>query len=292
MALLITTSSVSVYGNDNDEEDEDVLKELEKDEKELEGDLVVAHDHGVSDDERSQKSTTSIGFVHAFLASLSMIIVSEIGDKTFFIAAILAMKHSRWLVFGGAISALGFMTFLSVCLGYATVIIPRALTFYVCTGLLAIFGVKMLYEGYNMSSNEGQEEFEEVSAELKTKEALQDTTASDLEKGQLIATPPLHRRYWCLMCLAPIFFQSFTLTFLAEWGDRSQLATIILAAREDPLGVVLGGTFGHALCTAMAVLGGKIIAQRISVKTVTLIGGVVFLIFALSAFFQVSEDMM
>ena len=52
-------------------------------------------------------------FVHAFVASLSVIIVSELGDKTFFIAAILAMRHSRLLVFGGAIAALGLMTILS-----------------------------------------------------------------------------------------------------------------------------------------------------------------------------------
>lgn len=32
--------------------------------------------------------------------------------------------------------------------------------------------------------------------------------------------------------LSRIFLQSFTLTFLAEWGDRSQLTTIILGARE------------------------------------------------------------
>jgi len=52
-------------------------------------------------------------FLHAFVASLSVIIVSELGDKTFFIAAILAMRHSRLLVFGGAIAALGLMTVLS-----------------------------------------------------------------------------------------------------------------------------------------------------------------------------------
>ena len=62
------------------------------------------------------------------------------------------------------------MTFLSVCLGYATVIIPRWLTFYICTLLLAIFGIKMLYDGWKMSPDEGQEEFEEVSAELKKRE--------------------------------------------------------------------------------------------------------------------------
>jgi len=82
-----------------------------------------------------------------------------------------------------------------------------------------------------------------------------------------------------------IFLQAFTMTFLAEWGDRSQLATVILAAREDVYGVCVGGILGHALCTGLAVLGGKIIATRISVRTVTLIGGVVFLLFAVSALF-------
>lgn len=37
----------------------------------------------------------SVGFFHAFVAAFSVIIVSEIGDKTFFIAAIMAMRHSR-----------------------------------------------------------------------------------------------------------------------------------------------------------------------------------------------------
>lgn len=211
------------------------------------------------------------GFMHGFLASISVIIVSEIGDKTFFIAAIMAMKHSRVLVFVGALSALGLMTFLSVCLGYATLIIPRSVTFYTCTALLALFGIKMLYEGYKMSPEEGQEEFKEVSEELrKREETLSQTTPPDAEQG-LTTVPPLRRRLRLLGPLvSPIFIQAFTLTFLAEWGDRSQLTTIVLGAREDPIGVTIGGTLGHALCTALAVVGGKIVAQRISVRTGTL----------------------
>jgi len=54
-----------------------------------------------------------LGFIHAFLASLSVIIVSELGDKTFFIAAILAMRNPRVTVFTGAMVALGLMTVLS-----------------------------------------------------------------------------------------------------------------------------------------------------------------------------------
>jgi len=227
-------------------------------------------------------------FLHAFFASISVIIVSELGDKTFFIAAIMAMRHSRVVVFLGAIAALGLMTVLSVFLGYATTVIPRKYTFYISTALFALFGLKMLKEGYDMDPNEGQEELEEVSAELKKKEAeLQSETTNDVETG--IIRSQLRRsgvtRIFTRLC-SPIFLQAFTLTFLAEWGDRSQLTTIILGSRENPLGVSIGGTIGHALCTGLAVLGGRLVAQKISVRTVTLVGGVVFLIFAASALFM------
>ena len=112
-----------------------------------------------------------IGFLHAFVASISVIIVSELGDKTFFIAAIMSMRHSRCVVFAGAMFALGLMTVLSACLGYATTVIPRKYTLYISTALFVVFGLRMLKEGYEMDPNEGQEEFEEVQAELKKKDA-------------------------------------------------------------------------------------------------------------------------
>ena len=52
-----------------------------------------------------------------FTAGLLLITLSELGDKTFFIAAILAMRHPRRWVFVGATAALFTMTVLSVLIG-------------------------------------------------------------------------------------------------------------------------------------------------------------------------------
>ncbi|XP_040274785.1 transmembrane protein 165 [Bufo bufo] len=235
-------------------------------------------------------STSNLGFIHAFVAAISVIIVSELGDKTFFIAAIMAMRYNRLTVLTGAMLALGLMTCLSVLFGYATTVIPRVYTYYVSTALFAIFGIRMLREGLKMSPDEGQEELEEVQAEIKRKdEELQRTKLlngpNDVESG---GGPAIPKKRW-MQFISPIFVQAFTLTFLAEWGDRSQLTTIVLAAREDPFGVAVGGTIGHCLCTGLAVIGGRMIAQKISVRTVTIIGGIVFLAFAFSALF-ISPD--
>ncbi|XP_014251442.1 transmembrane protein 165-like [Cimex lectularius] len=227
-----------------------------------------------------KKPEDSLGFVHGFLASFSVIIVSEIGDKTFFIAAIMAMKHSRMTVFIGAMSALALMTVLSVVFGWAVTIIPKSYTYYISTALFTFCGLKMLYEGYKMSPNEGQEEFDEVQSDLRKRE-------EDFEKEALVGDIESGARGQknVFLLVSKIVIQAFTLTFLAEWGDRSQFATILLAAREDVCGVTLGGIIGHSICTCLAVIGGRFVAQRISVRSVTMIGGVVFLIFAFSAFF-------
>jgi Ca2+/H+ antiporter, TMEM165/GDT1 family len=72
------------------------------------------------------------------------------------------MRHSRLTVFLGAISALALMTVLSACLGWFAQLIPFWFTFYASTTLFAIFGLKMIYEAWHMSSAESKE----VSLEL------------------------------------------------------------------------------------------------------------------------------
>ncbi|XP_066937797.1 putative divalent cation/proton antiporter TMEM165 isoform X15 [Macrobrachium rosenbergii] len=245
------------------------------------GDLAPNASAGDSD----KKDEATASFTSAFVSALSMIIVTELGDKTFFIAAIMAMNHPRLTVFAGAMTALAIMHFLSAMFGYVITWIPRVYTFYASSVLFAIFGIKMLREGWNMKPEEGQEEFEEVQSDLRRRE--DDLQKEPLEEGGagLRGRGPKRNKILAriLTVVSRVFWQALTLTFLAEWGDRSQIATVVMAAREDVYGVIIGGLLGHFLCTGLGVLGGRMIATKISVRTVTIIGGVTFLIFAVSA---------
>merc|ERR1719414_1240862 len=137
--------------------------------------------------EQSSNSTEHKGFLHGFVESLSVILVSEIGDKTFFIAAILAMSNNKLTVFLGAISALAVMTILSALLGFVvTTFIPREYTYYTCTAIMFLFGVKMLWEAWRMKPNESEETQREVEEEVAARHGSSPSLSSrpqDEEEG-------------------------------------------------------------------------------------------------------------
>lgn len=242
-----------------------------------------------------------------FFTSLAMIIISELGDKTFLVAALMAMKHDRLVVFGAAFAALLIMSVLSALLGHTMPqLLPKWLTQLAACGLFFVFGAKMCYEGYTMDSSASvEEEMAEVEHELEVRSGgdtlrtveeggvvHRSGTSADLRKGSEQeddmgqATRAVRKSFEGVtnllsLVFSPTFVQTFTLTFLGEWGDRSQIATIAMAAGSDYWWVIVGTVLGHGMCTALAVVGGRLLASRISVKQVTLGGGILFVLFGL-----------
>ncbi len=214
--------------------------------------------------------TSTAEFFEGAVKSGTMILISEIGDKTFFIAAIMAMRHSRATVFAGAIGALGVMTALSAALGWAApALISKTYTHYLAVALFFFFGLRSLYESLLAWEGGGmQEELAETEKELGSKGSKRGASAKQKARRAILSST---------------LVETFVITFLAEWGDRSQIATIGLAASEDPFGVTLGGCLGHAVCTGAAVLGGKHMATRVSERAVAITGGALFVLFGVHA---------
>jgi len=200
----------------------------------------------------------------AFTAGLLLITISELGDKTFCIAMLLAMRHSRRLVFIGVTAALAAMTLLSVLMGQVISVLPKTYIWYAEVVLFIGFGLKLLYDAYQMPPCAACDDIESAKETIEEANGL---------------TEKLGRNY-------AIVAQSFVLTFVAEWGDRTQFATITLAASNNAVGVTIGAILGHAICAAIAVMGGRFVAGRISERVVTALGGVLFIIFGIVAAVQ------
>ncbi len=75
-----------------------------------------------------------------------------------------------------------------------------------------------------------------------------------------------------------VFLTTLIAFFMAEMGDKTQVATVALAARyHDIVSVVLGTTFGMMLANVPAVYLGDRIANRVPLR---LVHGIAALIFA------------
>jgi len=75
-----------------------------------------------------------------------------------------------------------------------------------------------------------------------------------------------------------VFGTTFVAFFLAEMGDKTQIATVALAARyTDLLAVVMGTTLGMMISNVPAVFLGEAIARRVKMA---LVHGIAALIFA------------
>ncbi|KAL6755571.1 hypothetical protein V8C86DRAFT_3160192 [Haematococcus lacustris] len=218
------------------------------------------------------------GFVSGFL----LIFFSEIGDKTFFIALLLALRNSRSAVFIGTLGALSIMTVISVLLGRTLHLLDEAVPFdntplagvpiddLLAAGLLIWFGIQTLRGSepnfQHLQGAAGAEEDEQEEKE-EAKEAVKSITDADTLK---------------------LILSTFTLVFAAEWGDKSFLATIALGAASSPLGVAGGAVAGHGVATALAVAGGAVLTRYFSPKVLQYMGGALFLVFAAATLVDVA----
>ncbi|KAJ7009998.1 protein PAM71 [Populus alba x Populus x berolinensis] len=172
-------------------------------------------------------------------AAFTLIFVSEIGDKTFFIAALLAMQYEKGLVLLGSMGALSLMTILSVVIGRIFNSVPAQFQTtlpigeYAAVTLLMFFGLKSIKDAWDLPSKDAK------TGDKSCPELDEYAEAEELVKEKV--SKPLTNPF-------EIVWKSFSLVFFAEWGDRSMLATIALGAAQSPWGVATGAIAGHLVC--------------------------------------------
>jgi len=182
--------------------------------------------------------------------SFALIAAAEIGDKSQLVCMTLASRHRAVPVIWGAILAFAFLNTLAVVFGAA---IAKWLPNYLVAATVAL-----LFGGFGLHAlfNHEEDDDEEV-----------------VEKSG-----------------HGIFFTTFLLITVAEFGDKTQLAVVAFSSTALPFAVWLGSTLALTFTSGLGVLAGRTVLQRIPLTLLHKISGLIFLILAGVAAFKAYES--
>ena len=185
--------------------------------------------------------------MEAFLIAAGVVALAEIGDKTQLLSLVLATRYrSPWAISAGIFVA----TLLNHAL--AALVGESVMQWLGADWMRWIVGLSFIAMAVWTLIPDHLDENEEDTAEKKL------------------------RRYGVFAMTAVIFF-------MLEMGDKTQIATAILAARfNDLMPVVMGTTVGMLIANVPLVFFGNILMRKISIKLVHRVTAVLFLILGLA----------
>lgn len=185
----------------------------------------------------------------AFLSSMFLVTIAELGDKTQLLALSFAVKYKPVKVLAGIFIALLFLQLLAVTVGQTLAgLIPMSYL-KIAIGVSFIgFGVWMLK----------RDDCDEEAKECKSTHPI----------GIIIA-------------IATTFF-------IAELGDKTQLATISLSAKYQSFASVwLGSTAGMVIADGLAVIIGYFAGKKLPQEKIKYASAAIFIIFGVVTLVQV-----
>lgn len=188
--------------------------------------------------------------MEAFLISAGVVALGEMGDKTQLLALLLATKFRKPVPI-----ILGILVATLINHGAA-----GAVGNWVATAL----GPQLLRWIVGLS-------FIAMAAWMMIPDKLDDAETNRLERFGVFGT-------------------TLVTFFLAEMGDKTQIATVALAARfHDLFAVVAGTTIGMLIADVPAVFFGEVIAKKVPMKLVHAIAAAIFVVLGLLALFNVGH---
>ncbi|MEQ1638630.1 MAG: TMEM165/GDT1 family protein [Methylococcales bacterium] len=178
--------------------------------------------------------------------SFTLIAAAEIGDKSQLVCMTLASRHLATPVLLGAIAAFAFLNGLAVIFGVA--IASWLPDFVVSATVACLFSVFGLH-ALRAEAENADEEIKEKSGHS-------------------------------------IFFSTFFLITVAEFGDKTQLAVVALSSTAAPIAVWLGSTAALATTSALGILAGRTVLKKVPLALLHKISGVFFLALAVLAAYR------
>ncbi len=208
-----------------------------------------------------------------FLRSFVLNFFSEIGDKSFLCIVVFYNQVSPLFLFIMAVLAELLMNLISVVIGYEMTG-SFSIRFFKLIGMwvFIFFGMMTFYEIF--FAKEEEDKVKEESGEA------QSVTISSIASNEASADEGMNVEETLAMYLQS-GIKVFGMIFIAEFGDKSQITTIILTTECSPLWIFLGTAIAHIAGIIISIFIGYILSNKINLKMANVIGAVAFILMGL-----------
>mmetsp|Transcript_39075 Transcript_39075/g.88009 ORF Transcript_39075/g.88009 Transcript_39075/m.88009 type:complete len:261 (-) Transcript_39075:112-894(-) len=195
---------------------------------------------------------------YAFFLSLGMVSMAEVFDKTWFCALVFAMRHERKTVFWACFAGLVIHVFIAAAFGYSVsrLLTPRTLDFLAAS----IYGAFALLYGYDWLTSEKNSDIIEEGKKEAAASWCEEECPVNEEEGNYGSIKPAKKAIG--QSTGRVFWQCFVAVFIAEWGDRTQIAMIGIHASQPLVPVMLGSTVAFGIVTLLAVFLGSVLVNK------------------------------
>lgn len=205
-------------------------------------------------------------FYPSVVQSFLLIFLSEIADRTFILVLIYSLKMHWIPLILTSLFSMYFMNILAIVAGMTVILlVPRGLIDWIGFFCFLLFGIFCVYEGMGMESKSVKEEYEE---EMKENDDNYKLVSDEESKHNNKST-------WKL-CL-----ELFGFLCLSEFGDKSEISTVTIAAVYNTYGVLLGTMIAYFFAIVIAAFLGHVVGQYLTEKMMSIIGGILFIGFAI-----------
>ena len=212
-------------------------------------------------------------FYPSLAQSFLIIFLSEIADRTFILVLIYSLKmHWLPLILTSMLS-MALMNILAIVAGYSVILlIPRNLLDWLGFLCFLGFGVFSIWEGIGMESKSVQEEYEEQ----KEVEEKKDPLIIKQDMNEIHEISDVDEKNTWQLCLELFWFLC-----LSELGDKSEISTVTIAAVYNLYAVLIGTMVAYFATILIATFMGLFIGKFLTEKMMTIIGGILFIFFAI-----------
>lgn len=215
-------------------------------------------------------------FSKGFYSGLSIILISGLGDKVFFINMVYGSMNSFFKSLGVELLAIQLINLANILIGELIPIFIN-INYIECAAIVIflILGLCLIVRGFIIEDKPLEQMYRDEHDKISKKNIQNNSEINKENQENPQEDQPLVNSQEEIGVFDS-WWKYFITVLIGSFCEKSQIATILITSKYDFAGIWTGSAIAHFILILCALLIGKFIARYLTNKQISIVCGVMF----------------